>query len=95
MSPRGIKDDALRAKYEVDIEENKQKIQKHTEQYKLRLWLKRFPMRAENYIIQAYSHTPFNIEELKKSLDDYEVDEKTKVRIFDAVIKNMRESQKE
>lgn len=93
MSPTGIKDDVLRAKYEEDIKKNKQKIQKHTEQYKLRLWLERFPKRAENYIIQAYSHTPFNIEELKKSVNDYAIDEKIKLRIFDAVKKNIQETQ--
>ncbi len=95
MSPKNIKDDALRTKYESDIKENKKKIQKHAEQYKLRLWLKTFPKRSENYIIQVYSHSPYNIEELKKSLSDYAVDEKTKKRILDAVIKNTREIQKE
>jgi len=95
VAPAGIKDETLRVEYEMAIQRNKQKAEEYSEQNKLHRWLGVFPNRAENYIIQAYSHTPFNIEELKKSLNDYSVDEKTKVRILDAVIKNTQETQKE
>ena len=51
--------------------------------------MNRFPKRAEEYIIDAYSKPPFNVEELKQSFARYEVDEKTRARILDAVTKNM------
>jgi hypothetical protein len=92
--PEGIKDASLRAKYEAAIEKNRQKIDRYTEQYKLRLVLKTFPMGAESYIIQAYSHPPYNIEELKKSLNEYKVDENTKARILGAVTKNCDKEKK-
>jgi len=96
MSPKDINDPALRAKYEADIEKNKQKAEKYSEQSKLRDWLKRFPKRAEEYIIQAYSKPPFNLEELKQYLDKYIADTKTKARILDTVTKNMeKETRKE
>jgi hypothetical protein len=57
----------------------------------LRDWLKRFPKRAEQYIIRAYSKPPFDVEELKQYLDNYIADTKTKARILDAVTKNMQE----
>jgi hypothetical protein len=89
MSPKDINDPALRAKYEADIERNRQKAERYGEQYRLRNWLKRFPPRAEEYIIQAYSKPPFDVEELKQYLDKYVSDTKTKVRILEAVTKNM------
>lgn len=96
MSPKDINDPALRAKYEADIEKNKQKAEKYGEQYRLRSWLKRFPKRAEEYIIQAYSKPPFDVEELKQYLDKYILDTKTKARILDTVTKNIeKETRKE
>jgi hypothetical protein len=96
MSPKDINDPALRAKYEAAIEKNKQKAEKYSEQSKLRDWLKRFPKRAEEYIIQAYSKPPFDVEELKQYLDKYIADTKTKARILDAVTKNIeKETRKE
>jgi hypothetical protein len=91
IEPESIKDPNLRTAYETAIERNKQKIQKYTEQRRLRDWLNRFPKRAEEYIIQAYSKPPFDVEELKQYLDKYIADRKTKARILDSVTKNMQE----
>lgn len=94
--PEAIKDPKLRAEYEEAIDNNRQKAEKYLEQSRLRDWLKRFPKRAEEYIIQAYSKPPFAVEELKQYLDKYVADTKTKARILDAVTKNMeKETQKE
>lgn len=89
MAPEGIKDPKLRAEYEAAIERNRQEIERHTKQYRLHDWLKRFPKRAENYIIRAYSKPPFNLEELKQYLEKYIADDKTRARILDSVTKNM------
>ncbi len=88
IAPESVKDPALRAKYEAALRENEQKIERHTEQYKLRHWMERFPKSAERYIIQAYSKPPFKDAELKQYLDHYVADETTKARILDTVTKN-------
>ena len=84
-----IKDPKLRAEYEAAIEKNRQKAERYNKQYRLRKWLKRFPKRAERYIIQAYSRPPYNLEELKQFLDTYIADAKTRSRIINAVTKNI------
>lgn len=89
-----IKDPVLRQKYIAAIAANRQKIEKYSEQNKLRKWLKRYPKTAEEYIVQAYSKAPYNNEELAKYLDDYKLDEKTKARIIDSVEKNIEEEDK-
>jgi hypothetical protein len=96
IEPKSIKDPNLRAEYEAAIEINNLKIKRYTEQSRLHKWLERFPKRAEEYIIQAYSKPPFDVEELKQYLDKYIVNTKTKARILDGVTKNMeKETRKE
>jgi hypothetical protein len=95
MNPKNIKDQTQRAEYEAAIEKNRQKAERYNEQYMLRGWLKRYPKRAEEYIILAYSEPPFNMEELKQYLEKYKIDEKTKARITDSVQKNIEERTKE
>jgi len=89
IAPEGIKDPKLRAEYEAALQKNRQKIERHSQQRRLHDWLKRFPKRAEQYIIQAYSRPPFNLEELEKYLNQYIADKKIRARIIDAVTKNM------
>ncbi|MCH8120532.1 MAG: hypothetical protein IIC00_12480 [Planctomycetes bacterium] len=89
ISPEVIKNQELRAIYEKAIERNRLKSVRYLEQSRLRDWLKRFPKRAEAYIIQAYSKPPFNLQELKQYLDKYIANKKTKDKILDAVKKNM------
>ena len=88
-SPEHIKDPKLRADYEAAIEKNRRKAERYLEQSRLRDWLKRYPKRAEEYIILAYSDQPFNLQELKQYLDKYIADEKTRNRILDTVKKNI------
>ncbi|MFH1968805.1 MAG: hypothetical protein ABIJ53_00645 [Verrucomicrobiota bacterium] len=94
-SPDAIKDPRLRAEYEAAIQRNRQKSERHAEQYKLQDWLKRYPKRAEKYIVQAYSQPPFNLEELRQALDIYLTDKETKARILDAVEKSIEIQTKE
>jgi len=89
ISPEVIKNQELRAIYEKAIERNRLKSVRYLEQSRLRDWLKRFPKRAEAYIIQAYSKPPFNLQELKQYLDKYIANKKTKDKILDAVKNNM------
>ena len=89
VAPEAIKEPTLRAEYEAAIERNRQKIERHTKQYRLHDWLKSYPKRAEGYIVQMYSQPPFNLEELKQYLGRYAVDEKTRARILAAVTNNM------
>jgi hypothetical protein len=91
IAPESIKDPKLRAEYKAAIEKNRKKAERYNEQYRLRDWLKRFPKRAEDYIVDAYSKPPFNLEELKQYLDKYIADEKTRSRILEIVKKNMAE----
>lgn len=91
VEPDAIKDAHLRAEYEAAIQRNRQKAEEYREQYELHKWLKRFPKRAESDIVQAYSHPPFDIEELKEMLDDRCPDQESKARIVEAVDKNIRE----
>jgi hypothetical protein len=94
MAPEHIKNPKLRAEYEAAIEQNRQKAKKYAEQYTLRKWLRRFPHTAEEYIVRAYSKAPFDLAELKQSLEMYITDEKTRDRILGAVTKNVNKRTK-
>ncbi|MHC4707514.1 MAG: hypothetical protein ACYS8I_10570, partial [Planctomycetota bacterium] len=91
VAPEAIKDPKLRAQYEAAIEKNRLKAERYNEQSGLRKWLRRFPPRAERYIVRAYSKPPYNPEELKQYLETYIETQPTKTRILNAVIENMRE----
>jgi hypothetical protein len=94
MDPKTIKDSSARAEYEELIRLNIENERKHYYQSHYRIWLKYFPKDAERYIIRAYSHPPFALEELRNMLDDQLPDKAAKDRIIQAVEKNMREWQK-
>jgi hypothetical protein len=95
VDPQSIENPTLRAEYEAAIEANRQKIENYNEQNKLHKWFKRYPKRAEEYIVQAYSIAPYNNEELVKYLNDYKIDDETKARIVGAVTKNIEKQNKE
>lgn len=94
VAPEAIKDPKLRAEYQAAIERNRQKIERYTEQHRLRLRLKTFPKTTEDYIVQAYSTPPYNTDELKESLERYGIEEQTGLRILDAVSKNIEQQTK-
>lgn len=91
VEPEAIKDADLRKEYETLIEENRKKIEKYREQYELSKWLKRFPRRIEEEIIQAYSDPPLNVEELRAMLHEHLSDKEVTHRIVNAVEKNTGE----
>lgn len=88
IAPEDIRDAALRDKYKAAIDENRRQIDRYTQQSRLRDWLKTFPQSAEHYIIQAYSHPPYNTEELRKELAQHKIDESARARMLAAVKKN-------
>ncbi|MEN8126345.1 MAG: hypothetical protein ABFR90_00910 [Planctomycetota bacterium] len=92
--PKAIKDPVVRAEYEAILEEYRKKTEKYNEQYRLRKWFKRYPKKAEEYIIRAYSTAPYNNEELVQYLNDYKIGEEINARIIDAVTKNIEKQNK-
>lgn len=95
ISHEAIEDSVLRAEYKAAIEKNRQKAEIYRQQSKLRKWLKRFPRRAEGYMIRAYSKSPYNLPELEKALNKYLSDEKTKAKIIESVKTNIKNKTKE
>ncbi len=95
VAPAAIKDPKLRAAYEEEIQRNRQKAERYREQYEALKWLKRYPKRAEESIIAAYSQPPFKLEELRQALDIYLTDKETKTRILDTVEKSVEVQTKE
>jgi hypothetical protein len=89
IAPEHIKDLKLRAEYEAAIAKNRQKAEAYNKQYKLRQLDKLFSPKAEQYIINAYSRSPFSLEELESYLELYIEDVETRSRILDAVKKKI------
>ncbi|MCK4913938.1 MAG: hypothetical protein KAS69_05010 [Planctomycetes bacterium] len=80
-----IQDTDLRDEYETAMQKNQQKIERYSEQDRLRKWRKRFSRTTESYVVRAYSEPPFKTDELSQCLDSYLTDEQTKTRIIDTV----------
>ncbi len=89
-----ISDPKLRVEYEEAMKENQEKIERFNNQYRLNDWLKRYPKRTEEYIINLYSEKPYNLKELKQLLEKYKIDKETQTRIIEAVTKNMKNQAK-
>jgi len=94
VAPEAIKDPKLRAEYEAAIEKNSKKAVRYRRQSNMRKWLKRFPETTEEYIVAAYSTPPYNTDELKQLLERYGVEEQTRLKIIDAVTKNIEQQTK-
>lgn len=94
VDPAAIEDADLRAEYEANILDNRQKAEEYQEQYDLHRWLRKFPKRAEGDIIQAYSFPPFDIEALRVLLDENLPDQDARDRIIEAVDRIKRETQR-
>jgi hypothetical protein len=90
MSPESVKDPELRAKYEAALQQNQEKIKRHTQQRRLHDSLKWYPKWVEEYAVLTYSEPPYNIEEISALLKQFMPDERIGARILDAVNKNMQ-----
>ncbi len=89
VAPEHINDPTLRAEYEAAIAQNAQKASIYNWQHKLRQLERMFSPKAEQYIVQAYSTPPFNIEELEQLLETHNIGEENKLKILDSVRKRM------
>jgi hypothetical protein len=94
IAPEDIKDPGLRAKYKAALEKNQKKIERYTQQSRLRKWLKRYPKTTEKYIVRAYSKDPYDTDELKRFLQKYKIQEQAKLRILEAVTRNIEKQNK-
>lgn len=88
--PSAIKDPHLRAKYEVAIADNKKKSQRVDQQLPLLLHGPSFKARAEHWLIGCYSLPPARNAELKRYLEIYVHDDKTRQRILGEVERNSK-----
>lgn len=86
--PSAIKDPRLRAKYEAAIADNERKSQRAIQQVPLLLHGPSFRTRAESWLVQAYSQAPARNAELRRYLEVYVRDYKTRQRILSEVEKN-------
>ena len=90
ISPDGVRDPNLRAKYEAALQENQKKIERYNNQYRLHKWLKKYPDRAEKYIVQLYSAEPYDTKELNQLLRKYKIDRDIQTRIINTVNANIK-----
>lgn len=88
--PSAIKNPKLRAQYETAIAVNKRKAEKVSQQMPLLLHGPSFKARAERWLIQAYSQPPARNTELKKYLEIYVQDAKTRQRILSEVVRSSK-----
>lgn len=89
MDPKAIEDPLARAEYEAVLEAHRQKLEKQSEQFRLRDWLKQYPKSIETYMINVYSRPPYDSEELKQMLDASDMDQETQTRILETVTRNI------
>lgn len=82
-------DPKLKAKYEAAVEAFRKKREYYSEQHQIRQLMKSFYAEAEQYVIQAYSTPPFNLEELQQALDASLADQDRRASILNTVTKNM------
>ncbi len=95
MTPGNIKNPEHRAKYEAVKKQNSERRRKFKEQSQLRRVNERFSLDAEKYLIEAYSHAPFDLRQLERLLNNYTINEERKERILAAVRKNMQKAAQE
>jgi len=83
--PTSIKDPAVRAKYEADIEANRKKARNYNLQLKLRTMTEVFWPQLKGYLIAAYSRAPANNGELQELMSRYQLAEQHKAEINEAL----------
>jgi hypothetical protein len=85
VSPEAVKNPQLRAEYAEARADNARKGQTYTKQFQLRQLEDLFSKQAEKYLVEMYSLSPFNLDELKQRLDASITSQDTKQRIIDGV----------
>ena len=93
VAPEAITNPALRAKYEEAIAANMKLANYRNRQLMLRELDRRFPKKAEDYLIRLYSQSPNRIAELREYLGTYGIDHVKSKRIVNEVEKRIRSAQ--
>lgn len=81
-APESIKEPELRKEYEKALEENRKKIDERNFQYDLRKAEKKLFDKLEYFLVEAYSQPPSSIDELRKMMDTYKINEEVRNRIL-------------
>ncbi|MDO9527970.1 MAG: hypothetical protein Q7J27_02290 [Syntrophales bacterium] len=81
-APESIKEPELRKEYEKSFEENRKKASEYNFQYRLRNVEKDLSSQLECFLVEVYSQPPQSIDELRKMMDMYKINEKVKIRIL-------------
>ena len=89
MSPHAIHDSKIRAEYERSIALNNEKIEYLDKQIALRQLHRTFSHVAENYLVQAYSQAPYDVDELKGYIAQYPADTAVESDILKRVAANI------
>jgi hypothetical protein len=91
ISPSAIKNPQLRAEYERAIAQNRTKAERYSQQY----WLKsngpRFFGEVEQYLVNAYSRPPSDLQELQQLLSRYIQDASVRDRVLGGVRKSEKQ----
>jgi hypothetical protein len=88
VSPAAIKDPQLRAEYENAIAQNFAKAQRYNQQNWLKINASSFYQEAERYVVNAYTRTPSDLEELQRHLSKYVDDPAARERFLEGVRKS-------
>ena len=98
VDARSISDPKLRAEYEAAVSKNVENAERNLEQCRLRDLDRLFSVRAEKYLIRAYSQTPFRLGQLKQLLDRHAPGkekvariQQRKARILDSVARAIQD----
>jgi hypothetical protein len=85
VAPEAVKNPQLRAEYAEARAANARKGQTYTRQFQLRQLEELFSKQAEKYLVEMYSLSPFNLDELRQRLDASIKSPDTRQRIIDGV----------
>ncbi|HET6893599.1 MAG TPA: hypothetical protein VFH31_21045 [Pyrinomonadaceae bacterium] len=91
-SPDAIKDEKLRARYKAALSANAKKSEEYNDQMELRNLDKSFPNKAEEYLVRVYSEPPYDLDELRRYLIAYGLNESTTKRMEDEVMKRISQA---
>jgi hypothetical protein len=85
MRVADVDDPVIREAYRIAVERNNAKAKKETEQKELRDVERWFPMVAEKFLIEMYSNSPQDMEELEKLLRDSDVSLERKNELLSSI----------
>ena len=91
VSPSSVKNPQLRAEYEHAIAQNHAKIERYNQQSWLKLNGPRVFKEVEQYLVNAYSRAPSDLQELQQLLSRYIQDASVRDRVLEGVRKSEKQ----